>query len=389
MWPAQWRVLGVCVALFALLGGALATPSTAAEASGSHLKPPAATSTAPRRITDALGREVRLPGEVTRLAAIGPGALRLIVYLGRGTDSVGFERIERRGQVSRPYALALAERLDSASADAFAERPTVGAGGPGRLPNLEQLIRLAPDVIVASFLDPGQLRQIQAKTGRPVVAVSYGASYGGRADTPARLDAITASLRLLGRVLDRPNRAEAILETIARYRDRLAERLPADQKVPVYVGGLAYKGAQGLTSTEAGYIPFTLLGLANPVVAGAAPGHRDVQLEALTQARPDWLFLDALSRPLIETELRRHRRVLDLLPAVRAGRVRWLVPNNSYNTNIANLLVNAVHIAGTLAPDRTPDAHTEARRIYRAFFDEPAATVIMQRHYRHYLESER
>lgn len=343
---------------------------------------------ASRSVQDAFGRSVTVPQPVTSMIAVGPGALRLIVYLGRGSDVVGIEAIEGRGAAARPYALALEHSLGARPVDML---PLVGAGGPGRLPNLEQIRRLAPDVVVASFLDPAQIEQLQARTGVPVVAVSYGASYGGRADgaRPDRLVAWSSSIEQLGMVLQRPERAGQLVAYMNDQRQSLGERLaPAERNASVYIGGLGYRGAQGLTSTEVGYPPFALLGLDSTVLASAdrgEPGHRFIQLEALIQSGPDWLFLDALAHPLIRDEWHRHRVLLQFVPAVANAQVHWLAPTNSYNTNIENVFVNAHRIAHAMSDD-APAPEAVARSIYATFLGDAAVETIMRRHYQAYLD---
>ena len=47
-------------------------------------------------VTDALGRTVNVPRNVTRVVALGPGALRIIVSLNATSDIVGIEEFEKK-----------------------------------------------------------------------------------------------------------------------------------------------------------------------------------------------------------------------------------------------------------------------------------------------------
>lgn len=327
---------------------------------------------AARTVTDLLGRPVTVPEAPARLVAMGPGALRLVTYLGLGDAVVGIERIEHRAVDSRPYRIALGDSVEAL--------PVVGEGGPGRLPDAERLVAADPDLIVSSFVDPSQLALIRQQTGIPVLALSYGATYGGGGEAE-RLEALQASLRLLGRVFRREARAEALTTGMERLAAELARALPAGPRPSVYVGGLGYKGGHGITSTEGGFLPFALLGLENAVLPPGAVGHRFVQLEALVAADPDWLFLDMAGRPLILEEMGRHRAIFDLLGAVQAGHVRWLLPANAYNTNIANAFVNAWRVAAALDPEAGIDPAQRAREIYGLFLGPEAVPAVMARHY--------
>jgi len=47
-------------------------------------------------VQDSLGRTVKVPTNVTRVVALGPGALRILVYLNATKDVVGIEEFEKR-----------------------------------------------------------------------------------------------------------------------------------------------------------------------------------------------------------------------------------------------------------------------------------------------------
>lgn len=58
------------------------------------------------RVTDLAGRKVSIPGEVTRLVTLGPGALRLVTYLDAANRVVGIDAMEKRmarDVYARPY----------------------------------------------------------------------------------------------------------------------------------------------------------------------------------------------------------------------------------------------------------------------------------------------
>ncbi|MDR3601293.1 MAG: hypothetical protein P4L49_12565 [Desulfosporosinus sp.] len=98
--------------------------------------------------------------------AIGLGSLRLVAYI-NGTDRVvGIKDMEKKVQMGRLYMFAYPE---------LTSLPTIGQGGIDTIPDEEALLSVKPDVIFASYLvDKAKADNLEAKTGIPVVALSYG-----------------------------------------------------------------------------------------------------------------------------------------------------------------------------------------------------------------------
>ena len=151
-------------------------------------------------ITDMAGRKVSIPAQVKRIVPLG-GAMRFVVYM-QGLDAVvGVEAIEQKktsDSAGRPYSLAVADRA--------AALPAIGEGGPGRLPDFERIMAVAPDLILAVGVDNAQVETIQQKTGVPVVVVHPGAT------ADLNLDQVRESFRLLGRVIHREERARQLID---------------------------------------------------------------------------------------------------------------------------------------------------------------------------------
>ncbi|MBN1556599.1 MAG: iron ABC transporter substrate-binding protein, partial [Lentisphaerae bacterium] len=310
---------------------------------------------------DLAGRAVTLPAAVRRTVALGPGALRLLVYLQAADTVVGIEAMERnmaRDPWLRPYAWVLN--------DAFLALPVVGAGGPGKLPDLEQVIACRPDVVIAVSLDPAQAGALQARTGVPVVCLSYGALGVWREEA-------RASLALLGEILGRPERARVL----NAYVDALRRTLEAGTRAAradapsAYFGGISFKGAHGLTSTEAGYLPAVMANARNVADGLNRTGHLFVDREQILVWNPDVLFVDISCRASLEADYREHPGFYRLLAAVRNGRVYTLLPYNYYNTNIELALLNACCIARRLYPDAFGDLDLKrkAAEIFEVFLE--------------------
>ena len=313
-----------------------------------------------RTVTDLAGRKVSVPNDVQRLVALGPGALRLVAYLGATDRVVGIEDMEKRMARElyvRPYARALDE--------AFMALPVVGTGGPGALPDPERTLMCRPDLIVAVGIDPGQLENIEAKTGVPALYLSYGELGVWREEA-------RRSLELLGDVLDARERAAAVNEYVTQVEQDLQKRtadIAEDDRPAVYFGGISYKGAHGLTSTEAGYPPARMAGARNLADGLGKTGHFFVDKEQILVWNPEFVFIDAASRLILDEDFRQNREFYRLLDASRSGKVFSLLPYNHYNTNIELSLLNAYFVGKSLYPERFGDISIEdkAREIMGTF----------------------
>jgi len=305
-----------------------------------------------RTIVDLAGRKVSVPDEVTRLVALGPGALRLVAYLGATDRIVGIEDMEKRMAQDlyvRPYARVLDE--------AFLTRPVVGTGGPGALPDPEQVLMCRPDLIVAIGIDPGQLDNIQAKTGVPAVYLSYG-------ELGVWREKASHSLSLLGDLLGKAERAAALNEYVVQLQQDLKTRtadIDENDMPSAYFGGISYKGSHGLDSTQAGYPPACMVGARNLADGLGTSGHFFVDREQILTWDPDFIFVDAASRLILDQDFQQNRGFYRLLSASKSGNVRSVLPYNYYNTNIELALLNAYFIGKSLYPERFRDISMEEK----------------------------
>ena len=307
--------------------------------------------------TDRLGRSVEVKN-ASKLVCIGPGALRLAVYLGLEEKLVGIEGMENEPNSLAPYRTFLGK-------ERIAKLPIIGTGGPGKLPNLEALITLNPDVIIASFVDKNQMELITAKTGIPVVALSYGASYGGTSQK--NLDEIKHSLLFLGELTQVQERAKKLVAFIQSQESELLAVKLAPKTL--YVGGVGYKGVQGITSTEADYPPFELLRLKNSVFEGTkTQGHQFIEFEALLHANPQIIFIDMMGKQKIAQDYATQKVLYDSLSAYQTGNVKEILGFNNYSTNVENLLLIAWQIADFMGEKISLEE--KAKAIYTAFYGE-------------------
>lgn len=283
-----------------------------------------------------------------RLLAIGPGALRLLTYLGATDLLVGLEDLERRPLSAATYRLALPPGL--------ARLPAAGPGGPGKLPELELVLGLRPDLIATVALDGQQLRSLTERAGIPVLPLSYG-------DTGILCEADFAdSLRALGQAVGREARAATLIELFAGSLADLGRRVaptPAP-KPAAYVGGVSMQGTHGIGSTQSGHRPLAWAGADNLADRAGPAGHLFLDREQLLAWDPPVLFVDGGGLPGIRTEYARDPDFYRRLQAVRTDRVYLLLPFNAYNTNVENALANAWAIAKVLHPEALAEVDVQA-----------------------------
>lgn len=290
-----------------------------------------------------------------RVLAIGPGALRMLAYLGATDLLVGVEDLERRPLTASTYRLALPPRVT--------ELPSLGPGGPGRLPDLEQVLSLAPDLVLSVTLDGQQVQALRQRAGIPVLTLSYG-------DTGIlKEDSLIASLRNLGKALNRQARAEELIAyfttSLADLKRQVAGRAP----VAAFLGGVSMQGAHGITSTQSGHLPLAWAGARNLADQVGPAGHLFLDREQLLAWDPPVLFVDGGGLPGILAEFAKDTAFYKRLRAVREGRVYLTLPFNAYNTNVENALANAWFMAKVLHPQALAevDAQVMAGRVMRAF----------------------
>lgn len=310
------------------------------------------------QITDMAGRKVNIPAQVQRIVPLG-GAMRFVVYM-QGLDAVvGVEAIEQKktpDSAGRPYSLAAAARA--------ASLPAISEGGPGRLPDFERIMAVAPDLILAVGVDNAQVETIQQKTGIPVVVLHPGAT------AALNLDHIRESFRLLGRIIHREERARQLIDFLTGCERDLRARADSVRDRPlVYVGGIGFKGRHGITSTESGYAPLAWINSRNMANGLGRPGHAFIDPEQLLRWDPEVIFLDAGGLAMVSEEYRRNPNLYRGIKAIRSGRVFVAPPYNFYHTNLEVALANAYFMGKTLWPERFSDIDPAAKAddIFRFF----------------------
>ncbi|ADQ39820.1 periplasmic binding protein [Caldicellulosiruptor acetigenus I77R1B] len=314
-------------------------------------------------VTDLLGRKVEIENKKNkRLVAIGPGALRLVLYVNGTNNIVGVENVEKVWEEgSRTYIMAYPQ---------LKKIPTIGQGGADSSPDPEKLIAVKPDVIfAASFLDKAKADALQAKTKIPVVVLDYG--------TKLLFDEnVYKSLRLIGKIVGRQQRAEDLINYMQRCKAFLNERtknIPASKKPKVYVGAISFKGGHGFESTMGKYFPFLAINALNVADSSNKEGWFMVEKEKILEWDPDLIFIDEANLELVKQDYKKNPEFYKSLSAFKNGRVYGQLPYNFYWTNIDTVLADTFWIAKVVFPDRFRDVDPVKRadEVYKFFLGKP------------------
>jgi len=314
-------------------------------------------------VVDMARRTVEVPSNPQRIICLSPGTLRLIVYLGCADRVVGVEDFEKTRPTARPYIMAHPE---------LAQLPTVGPGGPGSInkqPDLEAVLKVRPDVLFISYMEPANADALQKKLGIPVVILTHGrfASFD---------ELMYDSLRLAGKILNAEQKAEKVIDYVEHTRKDLLTRtqgIPEDQKPSVYVGSVGYKGVQGIESTDASFTPLEWVGAKNVAKAIFTKGHLFIDKERLLGWNPHIIFLDGGGLKLVKQDYEKKPEFYKGLQAFQEKRIYVIYPFNYYVTNVSTAIADAYAVGKILYPDRFSDIDTAAKadEIYTFLYDKP------------------
>ena len=239
-----------------------------------------------RTITDGAGRQVEVPEKIESIVCVGVGALRYTCYVGAADLVVGVEDYEVKPGMSRLY--------NHVNFDKFKDLPVIGTNGQ---PYTEEIINLAPDVIVMSAYASVEADDLQAKTGTPVVVVP---------GSDTTLDAAAyETIHIMGQLYGMETRATELtdyLQTIQKDLDDRTKDIPDSEKPSVYVAGVSFKGHHGFEGTEAGYGPFALIHAKNLADTTGQTGAFNIDLEQVLSWDPEILFVDFNGMALINED---------------------------------------------------------------------------------------
>ena len=316
-------------------------------------------------ITDSIGRQVTLAPNPERIVCLGPGTLRLIVYLQAENKVAGVEALEKNYPSGRPYWMAHPE---------LAELPTCGPGGVPSInqkPDLETVLGIAPQVIFITYMSAELADEVQKLLNIPVVVLSYG-------EFSTFDETVYGALRIAGKILGKAGRAEAVIGLIEAWRTDLWRRtgdVSEENRPRAYIGGIGFRAVQGIESSQHNYPPLAWVNAVNLArEAETRKGsHVVMSRELLLKLDPPTIFIDAGGIDLIAGNVAKKPDYYKALTAFGKGRFYVLHPFNWYTTNIDTALTDAYVIGKILYPGKFNDidAEKKADEIYTALVGRP------------------
>ncbi len=313
-------------------------------------------------VTDMIGREVTVtPGSYKRVVCIGAGALRMYSYVGDVDLLCGVEDIDNTTLTERPKMFDSAARpYVMAYGDRFAALPSCGVGGPqAQAAETEKILLCEPDIVISEYEDVEKENALQEQLGVPVITLRSGP--GGVFD-----ESFFGSMRLLGTVFQKEERAEALVGFIEAERAAISERTADIQeadKPAVYICGLGNWGTTNHLMTAQSYLPFTVANIKNVVTDLAAQGIQPIEAEKFVALGEniDVMIIDAAAVKNIRPLYAEDPTMFDTCKAWQTGEVYLEPAYNAYYTNYEIALINTWFIAKSVYPERFGDVDLTAK----------------------------
>lgn len=339
----------------------------------------ASTDTDTVTVTDMIGREVTVaPGSYQRVVCIGAGALRMYSYIGDTALLCGVEDIDNTTLADRPKMFdGVARPYVLAYGDVFAALPSCGVGGPNaQAAEAEKILSCQPDIIISEYEDVEKADALQQQVGVPVITLRAGVD-------GVFAEAFPGSLRLLGQLFGREDRAEELISFIesetAELTRRTADAAEAD-KPGVYICGLGNWGTTNHLMTVQSYAAFRVANIRNVVNDLATDGIQPIEAEkfAALGGSMDIMLIDAAAVKNIAPLYQEDPTLLDTCKAWQDGSVYLEMAYNAYYTNYEIALANTWFAAKCVYPDLFADVDMTAKtnEITKAFLGQELAAQI-------------
>ena len=333
----------------------------------------------PVTVTDMIGREVAVtPGSYQRVVCIGAGALRMYSYIGDTDLLCGVEDIDNTTLAERPKMFdSVARPYVLAYGSAFAALPSCGVGGPNaQAAEAEKILACQPDIIISEYEDVEKADALQQQVGVPVITLRAGVD-------GVFAEAFPGSLRLLGHLFDREDRAEELISFIetetAEITSRTAGVAEAD-KPAVYICGLGNWGTTNHLMTSQSYAAFRVANIRNVVTDLGTDGVQAIEAEkfAALGDSMDVMILDAAAVKNIAPLYQEDPTLFDTCTAWRNGEVYLEMAYNAYYTNYEIALLNAWFAAKAVYPDLFADVDMtdKTNEVTEAFLGQALADQI-------------
>ena len=330
-------------------------------------------------VTDMIGREVTvIPGSYKSVVCIGAGALRMYSYIGDVTLLGGVEDIDNTTLEDRPKMFdAVARPYVLAFGDVFNTLPSCGVGGPqAQTAEAEKILSCDPDIVISEYEDVEKEDALQEQLGVPVITLKVGSK--GVFD-----DAFFGSMELLGKVFDREEKAQTLVEFVKSEAAEISSRTAsiADEDKPsVYVCGLGNWGTTNHLMTAENYVSFQVANVKNVLSGTGIQGIGPIEAEKFVEIgdSTDIMIIDAAAVKNIKPLYQEDPTMFDTCKAWKNGEVYLEMAYNAYYTNFEIALINTWFIAKTVYPEQFQDIDLTAKtnEVTKAFLGQELAEQI-------------
>ena len=312
-------------------------------------------------VTDMVGRQVEIvPGSYTRVVCIGAGALRLYSYINGSDLLCGVEDIENKTLQNRPKMFdSVALPYHIAYGDVFASLPSCGVGGPqAQTAEAEKILSCNPDIVISEYEDVDKSNALQEQLGVPVITLKPGQSVFA--------DAFKDTLRLLGKVFCREERAEEIVSFVEAETQAIRTRVEAiaeANKPSVYICGLGNWGTTNHLMTSPNFPLFEIAGVKNVLSDLATKGNQSIEKEKFVAIGSDIdiMIIDAAAVKNIRPLYAEDPTMFDSVKAWKEGEVYLQLAFNAYYTNYELALADTWFIAKSVYPQLFEDIDMNAK----------------------------
>ena len=333
----------------------------------------------PVTVTDMIGRQVAVtPGSYRRVVCIGAGALRMYSYIGDTALLCGVEDIDNTTLDDRPKMFdAVARPYVLAYGDVFAALPSCGVGGPNaQAAEAEKILSCQPDIIISEYEDVEKADALQQQVGVPVITLRTGVD-------GVFAEAFPGSLRLLGQLFGREDRAETLISFIESETAEITRRAAGaadDDRPGAYICGLGNWGTTNHLMTSQSYAAFRVANIRNVVTDLGTDAVQAIEAEkfAVLGGSMDVMLIDAAAVKNIAPLMQEDPTLLDTCKAWQTGEVYLEMAYNAYYTNYEIALANTWFAAKCVYPDLFTDVDMTAKtnEITKAFLGQELAEQI-------------
>ena len=338
-----------------------------------------AKSAEPVVITDMIGRQVEVvSGSYTRVVCIGAGALRMYTYINGADLLCGVEDIDNTSLQNRPKmfdSVAIPYRI--AYETEFSSLPSCGVGGPqAQAAEAEKILSCNPDIVISEYEDVQKEDALQEQLGVPVITLRSG---------PNNVfdSSFSGSLRLLGQIFGKEDRAEAIVSFIETEKAEISSRTASvaeSDKPSVYICGLGNWGTTNHLMTMPNYVAFSVANVKNAASGLSSKGVQAIEKEYFVALGKDMdmIIMDAAAVKNIKPLYKEDPTMFDSCKAWQDGEVYLQMAFNAYYTNYELALANTWFIGKTVYPDLFADIDLTAKldEITTVFLGQPLAEKI-------------